>query len=130
VRNWARRLPPGAAVLDLGCGSGFPNTEMLLAEGLNVYAVDASPSLVQAFQRNLANTPVACEAVEDSTFLPSEIQWSPRMGLNSSARYKESRTHCRLVAACCLRRVLSHSCEKDAMMGLEPRSLGATEYRR
>ena len=68
MRNWARTLPPGAAVVDLGCGPGFPITEVLLAEGLNVYAVDEAPSFVQAFQRNFPNIPVACEAVEHSTF--------------------------------------------------------------
>jgi SAM-dependent methyltransferase len=98
VRNSAGRLPSGAAVLDLGCGSGFPNTEMLLAEGLNVYAVDASPSLVQAFQRNLPNTPVACEAVEDSTLFHRIFNGVLAWGLNSRARYKESPTQWRLVA--------------------------------
>ena len=44
MRNWVRTLPPGARVVDLGCGSGFPITEVLVAEGLDVYAVDAAPS--------------------------------------------------------------------------------------
>jgi cyclopropane fatty-acyl-phospholipid synthase-like methyltransferase len=68
VRDWACTLRPGAVVIDLGCGSGFPITEVLFAEGLNVYAVDAAPSLVQAFRRNFPNTPVACEPVESSRF--------------------------------------------------------------
>src|SRR6516165_4801115 len=68
VRKWARSLPCGAAVIDLGCGPGFPITEVLVAEGLNVFAVDAAPSFVEAFRRNLPNTPVVCEAVQDSTF--------------------------------------------------------------
>ena len=34
VRKWARTLPPGAAVIDLGCGPGFPITEVLVAESL------------------------------------------------------------------------------------------------
>jgi 2-polyprenyl-3-methyl-5-hydroxy-6-metoxy-1,4-benzoquinol methylase len=68
VRNWARTLPRGAAVIDLGCGSGLPITKVLVGEGLNVCAIDASPSLVEAFRRNLAATTVACEAVEESTF--------------------------------------------------------------
>ena len=82
VRDWARTLPRGAAVIDLGCGSGFPITEILVTEGLNVYAIDASPSLVEAFRHNLPKTPVACEAVENTMFfdrglmflLPSEGQ--------------------------------------------------------
>ena len=60
VRNWARTLPPGSAVIDLGCGSGFPITAVLVGEGPNVYAVDAAPSFVQTFRRNFPNTPVVC----------------------------------------------------------------------
>ena len=30
VREWARTLPRKAAVIDLGCGPGFPITEVLL----------------------------------------------------------------------------------------------------
>jgi len=62
------RYRGGAAVIDLGCGSAFPITEILVTEGLNVYAIDASPSLVEAFRHNLPKTPVACEAVEDTMF--------------------------------------------------------------
>src|SRR5262249_53997010 len=68
VRDWAQALPRGAAVVDLGCGPGIPITEVLVAEGLNVHAVEAAPSFVEAFRRNLPNTPVACEAVQDSRF--------------------------------------------------------------
>jgi SAM-dependent methyltransferase len=68
VRDWAKALPRGAAVVDLGCGPGLPITEILVAEGLGVYGVDAAPSFVQAFRRNLPNTPIACEAVQDSKF--------------------------------------------------------------
>lgn len=68
VRKWARTLPPGAAVIDLGCGPGFPITEVLVTESLSTFGVDAAPSFVQAFQRNLPETPVVCEAVQDSRF--------------------------------------------------------------
>jgi 2-polyprenyl-3-methyl-5-hydroxy-6-metoxy-1,4-benzoquinol methylase len=68
VRDWAKALPRGAAVVDLGCGPGLPITEVLVAEGLRVYGIDAAPSFVQAFRRNLPNTPIACEAVQDSKF--------------------------------------------------------------
>ena len=68
VRKWARTLPSGATVIDLGCGPGFPITDVLVTEGLNVFGVDAAPSFVQAFRGNLPNIPVACEAVQDSSF--------------------------------------------------------------
>src|SRR5262249_48319616 len=73
-REWARTLPRGPAVIDLGCGAGFPITEVLVMEGLNVYAIDAPPSFIDAFRRNLPGIPVACEAVEDST-----ADWKPFM---------------------------------------------------
>jgi SAM-dependent methyltransferase len=68
VRKWARTLPSGATVIDLGCGPGFPITDVLVTEGLNVFGVDAAPSFIQAFRGNLPNIPVACEAVQDSSF--------------------------------------------------------------
>lgn len=49
-RPWLDRftalLPPGAAVLDLGCGAGEPIAAHLLAEGFGVCGVDASPTLI------------------------------------------------------------------------------------
>jgi 2-polyprenyl-3-methyl-5-hydroxy-6-metoxy-1,4-benzoquinol methylase len=68
VRRWAEMLPAGATVLDVGCGPGVPITKVLVEEGLNVYAMDASPTLVHAFQQNFPDIPVACEAVEDALF--------------------------------------------------------------
>jgi methylase of polypeptide subunit release factors len=50
VRDWARNLPSGGSVLDLGCGHGVPNAQLLLALGLLVHGVDASPTLAAAFE--------------------------------------------------------------------------------
>lgn len=69
VRAWARSFAKGAEVLDLGCGTGVPVTKILLEEGLKVYAVDASPKMVAAFQENFPAVPVACESVEETQFL-------------------------------------------------------------
>ncbi|KAA0990925.1 class I SAM-dependent methyltransferase [Dyadobacter aurulentus] len=68
VRYWARSLPPDATVLDIGCGIGDPISKVLVDEGLTVYGMDASPSMVQIFRQNFPNSPVACEAAEDSLF--------------------------------------------------------------
>jgi len=37
VRNWARTLPRGSGVLDLGCGPGIPITSVLVDENLDVF---------------------------------------------------------------------------------------------
>lgn len=68
VRQWARSLPPNATVLDVGCGIGDPISKALADEGLTVYGIDASPSMVQIFKQNFPNSPVACEAAEHSSF--------------------------------------------------------------
>jgi SAM-dependent methyltransferase len=68
VRRWARTLPAGAAVLDLGCGNGIPISETLIEEGLAVCGVDASPTLVAKFRDRFPDIPVECSAVEESTF--------------------------------------------------------------
>ncbi|MCE7062372.1 bifunctional 2-polyprenyl-6-hydroxyphenol methylase/3-demethylubiquinol 3-O-methyltransferase UbiG [Dyadobacter sp. CY343] len=52
VRHWARSLPPKATVLDVGCGTGDPISQVLVYEGLSVYAIDASPSMVEIFKQN------------------------------------------------------------------------------
>jgi SAM-dependent methyltransferase len=68
VRTWCRSLLPGAAVLDLGCGSGVPISQTVVDEGIAVYGVDSSPTLCAAFQRNFPGAHVACESVEESAF--------------------------------------------------------------
>src|SRR6186713_2210813 len=68
IRDWARTLPRGAAVLDLGCGSGLPISKCLIDEGLSVFGVDAAPSMVKAFRRNFPGVPVVCESVQESLF--------------------------------------------------------------
>jgi SAM-dependent methyltransferase len=66
VRKWAKTLPRGTSVIDLGCGPGFPITVVLVEEGLQVYGVDAAPSFVAAFLRNLPGIPIVCESVLES----------------------------------------------------------------
>jgi len=68
VREWCRTLAPGSAVLDLGCGSGAPITEVLVEAGFAVYGVDASPSMIRAFQKRFPHAETECTAVEDATF--------------------------------------------------------------
>jgi SAM-dependent methyltransferase len=43
---FASRVPPGAAVLDLGCGAGEPMAADLVGRGFRVTGVDAAPTLI------------------------------------------------------------------------------------
>ena len=139
VRNWARTLPGGATIIDLGCGTGLPITKVLIDEGLTVYAIDAAKSFVAAFRQNLPGIPVACEAVEDSTFFDRTFDAAVAWGLIFLLRPEAQR---RLISRVADRlvpggRLLFTSCAgtepliwNDAMTGQESRSLGGMEYRK
>jgi SAM-dependent methyltransferase len=68
VADWSKMLPDGAAVLDLGCGTGIPISQALIERGFSVYGVDASPGMIAAFRANFPTVSVECAAVEDSNF--------------------------------------------------------------
>ena len=137
VRNWAGTLPPGATAIDLGCGPGFPITEVLVAEGLNVFGIDAAPSFVQAFRRNLPNTPVACEPVQESRFFDRTFDGVLAWGLMFLLSPEDQQRLIQRIAEILVpggRLLFTSPAEpvvwNDAMTGLESRSLGAEEYRR
>lgn len=136
VRKWARTLPHGAAVIDLGCGPGFPITEVLVAEGLNIFGVDAAPSFIQHFRRNFPNTPVACEAVQDSSFFNRTFDGVLAWGLIFLLSPEDQRRLIQRIADILVpggRLLFTSPTESviwnDAMTGLESCSLGAEEYR-
>jgi SAM-dependent methyltransferase len=137
VRRWARTLPRGAAVIDLGCGPGFAITEVLVAEGLNAFGIDAAPSFVEAFRRNLPNTPVAREAVQDSRFFDRTFEGVLAWGLLFLLSPDDQRRlihrigdiltpEGRLLFTSPAEPVVWH----DAMTGLASQSLGSAEYLR
>ena len=137
VREWARTLPTGATVIDLGCGPGLPITEILVTEGLRVFAVDAAPSFVEAFRRNLPDTPIVCERVQDSTFFGRTFDAVLAWGLMFLLSSEDQRRLIQSVADILVpggRLLFTSPAEpvvwNDAMTGLESRSLGADEYRR
>ena len=81
VERWARTLPTGAPVLDVACGTGAPITERLIAAGLDVYAIDASPTMVSMFRARCPAVPVACEPVEQSRFFDRTFDGAVAWGL-------------------------------------------------
>ncbi|GMU65854.1 MAG: putative methyltransferase [Acidobacteriota bacterium] len=99
VRSWSRGLPAGASVLDLGCGTGVPVAETLIAQGCRVSGIDAAPSLVEAFRRRFPETPVACEAVEESEFFGRTYDGIVAIGLMFLLSPEVQRTVLRRVAS-------------------------------
>ena len=51
-----KTLPPGARVLDIGCGNGLPLTKALLAADVQVVGIDSAPKMLARFRLNLPAT--------------------------------------------------------------------------
>jgi len=68
VRSWVQTFPKNSTFLDLGCGTGIPVSMILDQAGMHVCGIDASPSMVEAYQQNFPKNEVRCEAAEESSF--------------------------------------------------------------
>ncbi|MCI5046283.1 MAG: class I SAM-dependent methyltransferase [Aquisalinus sp.] len=93
VQNWAASLTPGSTIVDVGCGTGLPLTPVLLDQGLNVFAMDAAPSMIAIFRQHFPEIETACEAAEESSFFGRRFDAALSIGLIfllSPAAQKES----------------------------------------
>jgi SAM-dependent methyltransferase len=57
------RVPPGARVLDLGCGSGVPIARQLVDRGFSVTGVDFSPAQIARARANVPEAELVCADV-------------------------------------------------------------------
>jgi SAM-dependent methyltransferase len=136
VQKWARTLPRGSSVIDLGCGPGFPITSVLVDQGFHVFAVDASPSFVAAFERNLPGTPILCESVQESRLFDRTfdaiLAWGLMFLLQAEDQQRLIQRFSEILTPG--GRLLFTASAKsanwiDVMTGLESLSLGAERYR-
>lgn len=135
VRSWTRSLPRGASILDLGCGDGVPIGAALISTGFPVYAIDASPTLADAFRRRFPRAHVACEAVEDSRFFGRTFDGVIAVGLMFLLSADAQRDLIRKVAEALnpgggflFTAPVQAGTWDDALTGWESVSLGADEY--
>jgi len=137
VRKWASALRSGGAVLDLGCGSGYPITQVLVECGLAVHGVDASPSMVAAFRARFPEAPIECSDVVKSSYFGREfdavIAWGLLFLLRADAQAQLVERVGRALkrGGQFLFTAPRQRCEwSDSMTGLASASLGAEGYRR
>lgn len=136
VLKWARSLPRGASILDLGCGHGSPIAEAMLADGFDVYGIDASPTLTAEFRRRFPDAHVACEPVEESSFFGRTFDGVVAIGLLFLLPAGVQRDLLLRIAPVLNsggRLLFTGPAEvcvwTDVLTGGESRSLGAAEYR-
>jgi uncharacterized protein YdeI (YjbR/CyaY-like superfamily)/trans-aconitate methyltransferase len=136
VAEWARRLPPGADVLELGCGDGRPITDALVAAGARVYGVDAARSMVTAFRARHPDVPVLCATAESADFFDRCFDAVVAWGLLFLLEPEAQRSVIGKVAGALkpggefLFTAAAQACTwRDAITGRTSQSLGAAGYR-
>jgi len=137
VEGWARALPTGAAVLELGCGIGEPIGTALERTGCEIFGIDASPRMIDAFQRRLPHARAACEAAEDSPFFNRTFDGIVAWGLmfllptGTQDRIIVKAANALKPNGSFLFTAPAHVCEwNDNLTGQRSISLGADEYKR
>lgn len=81
VEEWARTLPAGSEVIELGCGAGYPITRALQSTELKLWAIDSSASLLKEFKQRFPSIPVQCEKVQSSDFFNRTYHAAIAVGL-------------------------------------------------
>lgn len=137
VRQWARNLRPGSEVVDIGCGSGAPVSQVLVDQGCCVFGIDASPTLLSMFKRRFPAARAACEPVERSPFFSQQFDGAIAVGLLFLLPEEKQRTLIKKVGTILkpdgrfLFSAPRDPCEwPDRQTGQVSRSLGMAAYER
>lgn len=137
VRRWARLLPRGGTVLDLGCGHGVPVSATLADEGFMVSGVDASVTMISAYRARFPDAPAEHGEVAESRFFDRRFDGVIAWGLIFLLTAEAQAQVIHKVAAALkpggrfLFTAPQRACEwSDTLTGQASRSLGADGYLR
>lgn len=81
IQTFTQDLKAGQSLLDLGCGSGGPHIQHLLDRRIDVYAIDAAPSMIVQFQQQFPTAKTCCETAEHSNFYQMQFDAILAVGL-------------------------------------------------
>lgn len=137
VRRWAGLLPPGAAVLDLGCGHGAPLGQALVDDGVRIAGIDASATLLAAFRARFPDAPAEHGTVEASSCFGRRFEgvlaWGLLFLLPADAQAQVLRKAASALVPggrLCFTAPRPACAWTDRLTGQPSRSLGADTYRR
>jgi cyclopropane fatty-acyl-phospholipid synthase-like methyltransferase len=128
IRRWASALPSGGEVLV---------SSTLVEQGLTVFGIDASPTLVSMFARRFGDAHTACETVQDRTFFGRTFDGLLAIGLMFLLSEDDQRKLINKVAEALgpdgrfLFSAPHQKCEwEDVLTGQRSVSLGKAQYER
>ena len=73
VAAFARELPRGARILELGCGTGVPLSRYLLAEGFELSAIDSSEEMMKRFRTACPDARAERATIKESRLFDGEF---------------------------------------------------------
>jgi SAM-dependent methyltransferase len=135
VALWARGLPAGTDVIEIACGGGYPVTQALVETGVNLWAIDASPTLLERFRFRFPSVPTQCSLALESDYFGRKFGAAISIGLLFLLEESEQVALLHRVSEILLpdgRFLFTAPTEigtwRDTMTGHECRSLGRARY--
>jgi cyclopropane fatty-acyl-phospholipid synthase-like methyltransferase len=81
VTRWARSLPAETEVVEIACGGGYPVSRALVEAGVNLWAMDASPTLLETFRSRFPEVPSQCSLALESDYFGRKFGAAIAIGL-------------------------------------------------
>ena len=135
VASWARALPVGTDVIEIACGGGCPVTRTLVETGVNLWAIDPSPTLLERFRLRFPSIPTQCALALESDYFGRQFGAAISIGLLFLLEASEQVALLRRVSEILLpggRFLFTAPIEtgtwRDTTTGHECRSLGRARY--
>jgi cyclopropane fatty-acyl-phospholipid synthase-like methyltransferase len=135
VAHWAGELPAGTDVIEIACGGGYPVTQVLVDIGVNLWAIDASPTLLARFRSRFPGVPAECSLALESDYFGRKFGAAISIGLLFLLEESEQVALLRRVSEILLpdgRFLFTAPIEtgtwRDTTTGHECRSLGRARY--
>jgi ubiquinone/menaquinone biosynthesis C-methylase UbiE len=73
LEDLAKKLTPGASILDLGCGSGVPIDKFLLGKGFKVTGIDISEEMIKLARNNFPGAKYLVQDMSEVDFPPNSF---------------------------------------------------------
>lgn len=68
VQAFLQHLPAGGTILELGCGTGMPISQLIVQKGFKLFAIDGSQKMINCFKKNFPGVEAVCAQLEEADY--------------------------------------------------------------